>query len=105
MTAATTQQHKIQWLDANGLTKNSDATMEVHGAGCQHLKRYGRSMWADISPVEEWTSPKEFAKDYNGDFYDEGVDHEDGLAGCHPIAFYPCTGMVAKRTVIRGFEN
>lgn len=87
--------HSIQWLDGrNGV--------EVHAPGCKDLRRQ-ITVLDTPSDVEEWASAEDFAKDFNSDFYDEGADHEDGLAGCHPITFYPCTGLVSKKSTIKGY--
>ena len=77
----------------------------VHGAECRDLAKLRndpavRAGMASISDPEYWASAKGFATDYNADFYDE-----DGLDGCHTIAFFPCTGMVEKTTVTTGYDD
>ena len=90
-----TEVQRIQWIDGrNGV--------EVHAPGCKDLKRQV-TVLDTPSDVEKWASAEDFAKDFNADFYAEGVDHEDGLAGCHQITFHACTKLVSKKTTITGY--
>lgn len=90
-----TEVHPIQWIDGrNGV--------EVHAPGCKDLKRQV-TVLDTPSDVEKWASAEDFAKDFNADFYAEGVDHADGIAGCHQITFHACTKLVSKKTTITGY--
>ena len=100
--AAEPTKHEVRYVNTSNL-HDTDTDVELHGADCQHVKRYTRRPEfkmgvAEIGDPEKWTSAKAFAEDYNEAFYDE-----DGIEGCWGITVYPCTGMVAKKTTITGY--
>ena len=97
--------HSIRWVNTDNLAKMVPYGVAVHGAECRDLAKLRndpavRAGMASISDPEYWATAKGFATDYNADFYDE-----DGLDGCHTIAFFPCTGMVEKTTVTTGYDD
>lgn len=97
--------HSIRWVNTDNLSKMVPYSVAVHGAECRDLDKIRkdpavRAGMTSISDPEYWASAKGFATDYNADFYDE-----DGLDGCHTIAFFPCTGMVEKTTVTTGYDD
>lgn len=97
--------HLIRWTNTDNLQGRYVAPVVVHGADCQDLGKIRkdpavRAGLERISDPEGWVTAEGFATDYNADFFDE-----DGVDGCHPIAFYPCTGLVAKTAVMTGYEN
>src|SRR5699024_6219651 len=87
--------YKVRWVDTVNIDTKHGEAVQVHGAECQHLDKFRGDMFTPISDVEEWASAQDFFHDYNADFY-----AEDGDAGCWPIRFYPCSGMVTKQTTI-----
>ena len=97
--------HSIRWVNTDNLSKMVPYSVAVHGAECRDLDKIRkdpavRAGLETISEPESWVTAKGFATDYNADFYDE-----DGLDGCHTIAFFPCTGMVEKTTVTTGYDD
>lgn len=97
--------HRVQWFNTDNLTDNYAAPVVVHGEGCNHIKisqrdPYMKAGFEKVSDVEEWESAKQFAKDYNADFYAEA-----GNEGAWPIAFFPCTGMVERLTITTGYDD
>ena len=97
--------HSIRWVNTDNLSKMVPYAVAVHGAECRDLGKLRndpavRAGLETISEPESWVTAKGFATDYNADFYDE-----DGLDGCHTIAFFPCTGMVEKTTVTTGYDD
>lgn len=95
----------IRWINTDNLSKMVPYSVAVHGAECRDLDKLRkdpavRAGLETISEPESWATAKGFATDYNADFYDE-----DGLDGCHTIAFFPCTGMVEKTTVTTGYDD
>ena len=97
--------HSIRWINTDNLSKMVPYGVAVHGAECRDLDKIRkdpavRAGFETISDPESWATAKGFATDYNADFYDE-----DGLDGCHTIAFFPCTGMVEKTTVTTGYDD
>ena len=97
--------HSIRWINTDNLSKMVPYGVAVHGAECRDLDKLRkdpavRAGLETISEPESWATAKGFATDYNADFYDE-----DGLDGCHTIAFFPCTGMVEKTTVTTGYDD
>ena len=95
----------IRWINTDNLSKMVPYGVAVHGAECRDLDKLRkdpavRAGLETISEPESWATAKGFATDYNADFYDE-----DGLDGCHTIAFFPCTGMVEKTTVTTGYDG
>ena len=97
--------HSIRWVNTDNLSKMVPYSVAVHGAECRDLDKIRkdpavRAGLDRISDPENWSTAKGFATDYNADFYDE-----DGLDGCHTIAFFPCTGMVEKTTVTTGYDD
>ena len=97
--------HSIRWVNTDNLAKMVPYGVAVHGAECRDLDKIRkdpavRAGFETISDPESWATAKGFATDYNADFYDE-----DGLDGCHTIAFFPCTGMVEKTTVTTGYDD
>lgn len=97
--------HSIRWVNTDNLSKMVPYGVAVHGAECRDLDKLRNdpivsSGLETISAPESWATAKGFATDYNADFYDE-----DGLDGCHTIAFFPCTGMVEKTTVTTGYDD
>ena len=97
--------HSIRWVNTDNLSKMVPYGVAVHGAECRDLDKIRkdpavRAGMTSISEPESWVTAKGFATDYNADFYDE-----DGLDGCHTIAFFPCTGMVEKTTVTTGYDD
>lgn len=97
--------HSIRWVNTDNLSKMVPYSVAVHGAECRDLDKLRkdpavRAGLETISEPESWATAKGFATDYNADFYDE-----DGLDGCHTIAFFPCTGMVEKTTVTTGYDD
>lgn len=91
------QTHAVQWFNTDNLeTRVFTEAVQVHGAGCEHIKMLKKSSkvkagLVDISSVEEWGNTQDFFDDYNADFYAEGGDD-----ACHSISFYPCTKMVSE---------
>ena len=97
--------HRVQWFNTDNLTDNYAAPVVVHGEGCNHIKisqrdPHMKAGFETVSDVEEWESAKQFAKDYNADFYAEA-----GNEGAWPIAFFPCTGMVERLTITTGYDD
>ena len=97
--------HRVQWFNTDNLTDNYTAPVVVHGEGCNHIKisqrdPHMKAGFEKVSDVEEWESAKQFAKDYNADFYAEA-----GNEGAWPIAFFPCTGMVERLTITTGYDD
>ena len=97
--------HRVQWFNTDNLTDKYAAPVVVHGEGCNHIKisqrdPHMKAGFEKVSDVEEWESAKQFAKDYNADFYAEA-----GNEGAWPIAFFPCTGMVERLTITTGYDD
>lgn len=91
---------KIVFVNVDNIIPMAKEAVQVHGPGCGHLKKLARSPFFDAGSPEEWDSAQDFYNDYNADFY-----AEDGQDGCWDIAFYPCSGLVSKKTVINKMEE
>lgn len=90
--------HKVRWMNTDNL--NVGTSVEVHAPDCADFKKKARHPFADTSGIEEWESAQKFAEDYNADVYEE-----DGLDGAWPITFHQCSGLVEKKTTLKGYEG
>lgn len=79
---------------------DTDMVISAHGAGCAHVKRAkATNPFAEAFTLGAFDTMREVWAEYNEDFIAEA----EGLGmpvqeWAHPITFYPCTGMVTKRT-------
>lgn len=88
---------QIVFVNTDNLITDRPEAVEVHSPNCNHLKKYSRQVhFRDaIGEPEEFDSAQDFFDDYNSDFY-----AEQGDEGTWDIAFFPCSELVKKTTVI-----